>query len=290
METDHKLEVRICTTSRSHLAECPIWDGQRLLYLDLKEPAIIALQPGGPEKRHALGLPAPLGGLCLLRDRGLAVSCRDGIFRVDQESLHIGDLLSAPHESFETAPPNDAKVHPSGCMFIVTADAAEKAPTGGVFLLSPARGLQRLLSGYTVGNGPTFSPDGRIVYIADSPKGVIHSYEWDERHGALGEPKIFALGDGTPGIPDGLAIDTDGGVWSARWGGGLVVRYDPDGRESCRIKVPAKHVTSCAFGGPDLRTLYITTARAEEEGADSGGHVFAVDVGRTGLPSALAAI
>lgn len=290
METEHKLEVRVCTESRSLLAECPIWDGRRLLYLDLKEPAIIALRPDAPEERHALALPAPLGGLCLLQDGGLAVSCRDGIFRVDPVSLHLGSLLSAPHESFGTAPPNDAKVHPSGCLFIATADAAEKSPTGGVFLLSQGRGLQRLLSGYTVGNGPTFSPDGRTVYIADSPKGIIHSYEWDEPRRALGKSKVFAPGDGTPGIPDGLAIDTDGGVWSARWDGGMVVRFDPDGRESCRIKVPARHVTSCAFGGRDLRTLYITTARAEEEGADSGGHVFAVDVGWNGLPSARAAI
>jgi sugar lactone lactonase YvrE len=176
-------------------------------------------------------------------------------------------------------------------LFIATADVAEKSPTAGVFLLSQGRGLQRLLSGYTVGNGPTFSPDGRIVYIADSAKGAIHSYEWDARRGALEKPQTFALADETPGIPDGLAIDADGGIWSARWGGGLVVRYDPDGRESCRIQVPAKLVTSCAFGGPELRTLYITTARAEEEeGADLGGHVFAVEVERTGLPPVHAAI
>lgn len=284
-------KVHVCSRSRSHLAECPVWDGQRLLYLDLKEPAIIELSPGAPEVRHALSLPEPLGGLCLLRDRGIAVCCRDGVFRIDPQSLQLEGLLSAPDKSFQTAPPNDAKVHLSGQLFIATADAAEKAPTAGVFLLSEGRALQRLLSGYTVGNGPTFSPDGRIVYIADSPKGVIHSYEWDAHHCALERPQTFASGDQTPGIPDGLAIDADGGIWSARWGGGLVVRYDPDGRESCRFEVPAKFVTSCAFGGPELRTLYITTARAEEEGgADLGGHVFAVDVGRTGLPPALAAI
>jgi sugar lactone lactonase YvrE len=290
METQPQAKVLVCSEGRSHLAECPIWDGRRLLYLDLTDPAIVELWPGAAEVRHALALPAPLGGLCLLRDEGLAICCRDGVFRIDPESLQLGGLLSAPDKSFQVAPPNDAAVHPSGYLFVATADAAEKAPTAGIFLLSRGRGFQRLLSGYTVGNGPTFSPDGRIAYIADSPKGMIHSYEWNARNCALENPKAFAPADQTPGLPDGLATDADGGIWSARWGGGVVVRYDPDGRESCRIQVPAKFVTSCALGGPDLRTLYITTARAEEEGGDLGGHVFAVEVEWTGLPPSLAVI
>lgn len=290
METKPELKVAVCSRTRSHLAECPVWDGRRLLYLDLKEAAIVALRPGAPEVRHVLALPPPLGGLCLLRDGGIAVCCRDGIFRIDPDSLQIGGLLSAPDESFRTAPPNDAKVHPSGCLFIATADAAQKAPTGRILVLSQDRGLQRLSSGYTVGNGPAFSPDGSIAYVADSPKGVIHSYEWDAARCTLKNPKTFVPAGRTPGMPDGLAVDTDGGIWSARYGGGLVVRYEADGRESCRIQVPAKNVSSCAFGGLELRTLYITSAPAEEDGADLGGHVFAVKVGRTGLAASLATI
>lgn len=291
METEPKLKVIVCSRTRSRLAECPVWDGRRLLYLDLKEVAIIELRPGAPEVRHALALPAPLGGLCLLRDSGIAVCCRGGIFRIDPESLQIGGLLSGPDESFQTAPPNDAKVHPSGCLFIATADADQKAPTGRILvLLSQDQGLQRLSSGYTVGTGPAFSPDGGIAYVADSPKGVIHSYEWDAGRRTLKNPKIFVPAGRTPGMPDGLAVDVDGGIWSARYGGGLVARYESDGRESCRIQVPAKNVSSCAFGGPDLRTLYVTSAPAEEEAADLGGHVFAVEVGRTGLPASLATI
>jgi sugar lactone lactonase YvrE len=289
MTTKSKLKVLVCTRSRSLLAECPIWDGRRLLYLDLTDPAIVELWPGAPEVRHNLSLPAPLGGLCLLRDRGLAVCCREGIFRLDPESLRVEGLMSAPHRSFEIAPPNDAAVHPSGRLVVTTADAAERAATGGVFLLSQGEGLRRLLGGYTVGNGPAFSPDGSTAYIADSPKGVIHSYEWNAGHSALEKPRTFAIGDETPGLPDGLAVDADGGIWNARWGGAMVIRYEPDGRESCRIEVPAKFVTSCVFGGRELRTLYITTARAEQEGSDFGGHVFAVEVGRAGLPPSLAA-
>ncbi len=280
----------LCSRTRSILAECPIWDGRRLLFLDLANPTIIELWPDAPEVRHRLSLPAPLGGLCMLRDRGLAVCCRDGIFRLDPESLRLEGLLSAPHQSFDVAPPNDATVHPSGSLVITTADAAEKAATAGVFLLSKGRGLQRLLSGYTVGNGPAFSPGGRTAYVADSPKRMICSYVWNASLCALEEPRRFAIGDQAPGFPDGLAVDADGGVWNARWGGAMVVRYEPDGRESCRIEVPAKLVTSCAFGGPGLRTLYITTAHAEERGTDLGGHVFAIEVGWAGLPPSLAAV
>jgi len=280
----------ICSTTRCSLAECPIWDGERLLYLDLLDPAIIECFPDRREVRHDLPLPAPLGGLCLLSDHGMVVCCREGLFRVDPASLRLESRLAAPDSSFSVAPPNDAAVHPSGCLFIATADAAENAPTAGVFLLSLGHGLKRLVSGYTVGNGPSFSPDGGMAYIADSPKGEIYCYEWNGERAALENRRLFASGGRTPGLPDGVAVDSEGGVWNARWGGGLVVRYAPDGRESDRVEVPAKLVTSCAFGGPKLRTLYVTTARAKEAGADLGGHVFAFEVGKTGLPASRAVI
>ncbi len=275
------------------LAECPLWDTrrQRLLYLDLDEPTLIEWDfATKTECRHRLALPAPLGGLCL----GKWIACRALSSRARQprgESMRHTDVLVEPDVSFARAPPNDASVHPSGILFVSTADGAEEGPTGGVFLISPERSFRRLAKGYTVGNGPAFSPDGRTVYVADSPKGVILAYDWNRERLALENCRVFASSPLASGLPDGITVDAEGGVWSARWGGDAVIRYTPEGVECQNVAVPAHRVTSCAFGGPSLETLYITTAHDERApDTDLGGHLFSADVGVRGLLPALATI
>jgi sugar lactone lactonase YvrE len=191
--------------------------------------------------------------------------------------------------TFEVAPPNDLGVHPKGHILIATADSLEASPTGGVFALLRAE-MQRLAGGYTVGNGPAFSPDGRTVYAADSPKGVIYAYDWDEERLSMTNRRIFAAVPGSDGLPDGLTVDAEGGIWNARWGGARVVRYDPDGTESFTIELPARLVTSCAFGGESFRTLYITTARLNNGGGDLGGLLFRTHVGVAGTQPAVGMI
>jgi D-xylonolactonase len=284
------MSVAVASRERASLGEAPLWDAvrRRLLYLDLVRPAIIVLEVAhGRERRHELPLPAPLGGLLQLQDGGFAVCCRTGIFRLCPDSLRVTGLLIAPHDSFAVAPPNDACVHPSGHVLIVTADAAESSQTGGLFVVS--KGVIRpIAGGYVVGNGPAFSRDGRTVYVADSPSGIIYAYDWQEDGATVTRQRVFASLPRSDGFPDGLCVDADGGVWSARWGGRSVVRYSPDGQKVLRIEVPTSLVTSCAFGGHDLRTLYITSARAEDaEDSEPGGSLFSVDVEVAGLSQAL---
>lgn len=182
------------------------------------------------------------------------------------------------------APPNDMGVHPTGRVLLVTADGRESDATGGVFAVN-GREIRRLASGYTVGNGPVFSPDGGTVYIADSSRGVIYAYDWEEEESSIHNQRTFATVPRAEGLPDGMAVDAEGCVWSARWGGSCVVRYGPDGRERVRIQVHARRVTSCTFGGRDLKTLFITTAYSSDAPGDLGGHLFAVDLDVPGFPS-----
>jgi sugar lactone lactonase YvrE len=243
------------------------------------------------ERRHRLTLPAPLGGLCLRANGLSAVLCRRGLVGLAGTPLRPAGVLAGPDASFEFAPPNDAGVHPSGCIVFATADRAEKDPVGGVFLISGEIPMRRLAGGYVVGNGPAFSHDGRTVYLADSPKGVIVAYDWDAERMALENRRVFASVPSSAGFPDGIAVDAEGGVWNARWGGGVVVRYTAEGKESLRVELPVPLVTSCAFGGENLRTLYITTAREERSpDRDLGGHLFRADVGVCGSPPARAVI
>jgi sugar lactone lactonase YvrE len=284
------VNVSVCRTARSKLAECPVWDvvGNRLLYLDLAEPTLIEWDDAHKvERRHRLALPPPLGGLCL-RSNGLsAVFCRKGLVSLTGTPLRASDVLADPDGSFELAPPNDACVHPSGCIFVATADRAEAEPNGGVFLVSRDRPMRRLAADYIVGNGPAFSPDGRTVYLADSPRGTIFAYDWNGEGLALENRRVFASIPNSQGFPDGVAVDAEGGVWNARWGGGVVVRYTAKGEESLRIELPVPLASNCAFGGKHLRTLYITTA-CDDHGL--GGQLFSVEVGVSGLAPALAAL
>jgi sugar lactone lactonase YvrE len=286
--------ISACSTGRSHLAECPVWDASRnrLLYLDLAEPTLIEWdETSQSERRHRLSLPPPLGGLCLRSNGTSAVFCRRGLVALGGNPPRPVEILARPDASFEVAPPNDLGVHPSGQVFVATADGAEKEPTGGLFFISRANSLQRLAAGYIVGNGPAFSADGRTVYVADSPQGVILAYDWNHECAVLDNRRVFAFISPGLGFPDGIAVDSEGGVWNALWGGGAVVRYSEKGEVSFRVSLPVRRVTSCAFGGPRLRTLYITTAREEGlQDGDLGGRLFSAEVGVSGMPSALAAI
>ena len=110
-------------------------------------------------------------------------------------------------------------------------------------------------------NGPAFSPDGRILYFSNSYEGEIWAYPYNPWTMSIGEPRKFATIPKQEGVPDGLAVDSEGGVWCAHWGGGRVTRFSSRGGASGVIELPAPHVTSCAFGGSDNQTLFVTTAR-----------------------------
>ena len=132
------------------------------------------------------------------------------------------------------------------------------------------------------------SPDGRTFYYADSIKRALYACDLDPRTGAIGPPRPFAHTHGEPGVPDGTAVDADGYLWNAQWGGWRIVRYAPDGRIDRIVEMPVAQPTSCAFGGPDLRTLYVTSARdelsdAELAGQPLAGGLFAFEPGVVGL-------
>jgi L-arabinonolactonase len=144
-------------------------------------------------------------------------------------------------------------------------------------------------SGYWVFNGIAGDPDGTRLYCADSHTKNIWAYDFDIEAGSLGERKVFADTSDMPGVPDGASVDADGFLWSARFDGSMVVRYDPDGKVERTLALPVTRPAALTFGGDNLSTLYVTTARfrlPEETLAaepDAGG-LLSIDVGIRGLP------
>ena len=145
-----------------------------------------------------------------------------------------------------------------------------------------------MLSGVIVSNGLGWSPDGKIMYFTDSGTGTIYKFDFDMETGTLDHMRAFAVVDQTDGIPDGLAVDAEGFVWSACWDGWQIKRYDPDGKVIQCLNLPVPRVTSLAFGGETLDMLFITTARlglseSELREAPLSGGLFVAQVDVCGM-------
>ena len=178
---------------------------------------------------------------------------------------------------------NDGKVDPSGRFWFGTMHDGERPAEGALHLLARPRAATRVDGPYTVPNGPAFSPDGRVMYCADSPAGVVYAFDLNDGRPARKRPLVrFAEEDGHP---DGMTVDAEACLWVAHWGGGRVSRFTPDGRRLGHVEVPTERVTSCAFGGADLRTLFITSAGGTgSAGAGPAGAVFAARPAVAGTP------
>lgn len=225
---------------------------------------------------------------------GLVVTMRRGYALFDPDTPGaVPQYLHRP----EAEPPgnrfNDGKCDRSGRFWGGTMDFACEAPTGALYCYRASGQCVRHAMGFSVTNGPTWSRDERTMYFNDTVNGRIHAFDFDSASGALSNCREwlrFARGDG---LPDGMTTDAAGRLWLAHWGGACVSCHDPvSAAELGRIALPTDHITNCAFGGPDLRTLYITSARSglstERLAAQPlAGGVFAVELGEPGVPASV---
>lgn len=208
----------------------------------------------------------------------------------DGVELWSADLRPmATVHAFETDRPqtrlNDGRTDRQGRFVVGGMNEVTGAADSTVIRVNADLSVDTLIRGVSCANSTCFSPDGATMYFSDTPERCIRAYPYAEH---LGEPRILADLAGEPGLPDGSCVDAEGGVWNAEWDGGQVVRIAPDGTVSHRIALPVPKVTCCAFGGPDLETLFITTSRlgmTEQEisKAPLSGGLFGVRPGLRGI-------
>ncbi|MEM7624215.1 MAG: SMP-30/gluconolactonase/LRE family protein [Planctomycetota bacterium] len=190
---------------------------------------------------------------------------------------------------------NDGKVDPRGRFFVGTMDMACREPTGALYRVDADRAVTRVVDSVVLSNGLAWDAERNTLYYIDTPTQRVDAFDWDPDTGVIAGRRTVIDLSNTPGSPDGMSADADGRLWVATWGGGAVLCIDPGdatanaGHIVGRVAVSAPHVTSCCFGGPDLKTLYITTARigmSHEQLASQphAGDVFAARVDRPGLP------
>jgi sugar lactone lactonase YvrE len=176
---------------------------------------------------------------------------------------------------------NDAKADARGRIWAGTMDMNCTDATGGLFRLDPDGTVQIVDTGYTVANGPAFSPDGHWMYHTDTVQRTIYRFALD-LHGSVRPREPFILFPDDWGYPDGMTTDANGGLWVAHWEGGCISRFSPDGKLDRRIKLPTSLITNVAFAGPNLDRMFVTSAR---QGASEklAGALFEVDARVAGV-------
>ncbi|MEU3183328.1 SMP-30/gluconolactonase/LRE family protein [Streptomyces sp. NPDC006923] len=249
---------------RLELGEGIRWTGGRIVLVDILAGRLLSAPAGdGPAETDRLDvvaeLPVPLGAVAPVDGRpgDWIAAAGTGICLLGADGT--AEWLARPEDS--AAVPtrmNDGTADPSGRFWAgsMAYDAVEGA--GSLYRTDRDGTVTRVLDGLTVPNGPVFSADGTTMYLADSARGVIRAYPVDPATGELGGPSVFATLDS--GSPDGMALDAEGGLWTAVWGEGAVHRYRADGTLDRVLAVPAAQPAGVCLGGVDGRTLYITSA------------------------------
>ncbi len=226
--------------------------------------------------------------------KGLIVTLRRGYALFDPDAPGVvPHYLHRPPEERADNRFNDGKCDRSGRFWGGTMDFACKLPTGALYRYDPDGSCVRHEIGFAVTNGPTWSRDERTMYFNDTVNGRVHAFDFDATSGALSNQREwlrFARGDG---FPDGMTTDAAGRLWLAHWGGSCVSCHDPEsGAELGRVSLPTSHITNCAFGGPDLRTLFVTSARFDLAAGQLAaqpfaGGLFAVGLSEPGVPASM---
>lgn len=272
------------TVPVAHHGEAPYWDAPtgRILCADVLAGEIVAVDPYGGLSRRKV----PSRVVTVIRRRasgGFAIATEHGLIGADDELSafeRIADVTDDPNSRT-----NDGGCDPFGG-FVIGIMAYDERPGGGaVYRVTPDHKVIELLSPVSISNGVQWSADGTRVYYIDTPTRQVDVFDVDPETGVWSGRRVHIHVDGTPGYPDGMAIDEDDGLWVALWGGGAVNHYDRAGRLVERISVPGiTQVSSCAFGGDGRDVLYITTSRQglADDQDPSAGAIFAAHTGSQG--------
>lgn len=284
--------VEVLDTPVSALGEGPVWspDDRTLYWIDIRGSLLHrwSLDTGlGP----SVVLPATPGCLALSDHGELVIGLATGIVRWRIADGTLTPLVD-PEASRDGGRFNDGAPDPRGRFWIGSTESAADARDGTLYLVEPDLTWTPRRSGLAIPNGIDYSPDGRTMYFTVTEDRTILAFDYDPDTGATSRERVFATDDGC--WPDGLCVDRDGYVWSAKWNGGRVTRYTPDGRIDRHILMPVANATSVAFAGDGLDLLVVTTA-TDEPGArvsddpDAAGRLCVVhDPGAVGQRVALA--
>jgi sugar lactone lactonase YvrE len=285
MESD----IEVAVPARAYVAEGPLWDGetQTLIWVDILDGHIHRFDPStGADS--SVRVDTHVGAAVTTAGPQLLLAVTDGFALLDEATAALTEI--AVVDPRPTHRMNDGTVDSRGRFWAGTMGYEPKLGTAALFRLDTDFSTQVMISGVGLSNGLGWSPADDAFYYVDSVTQTIRSYSWDPDTGTISNAKVLVDVPDSDGAPDGLAVDVDGCLWVAMFGGGSVHRYTPDGRLDRRLDLPTRGITCVEFGGAELSTLYITTATygmspQELDSDPLAGFVFAAEVGAQGLPA-----
>jgi len=282
--------------ARADLGEGPAWDARSgcLYWVDI-HAGHLHIFNSIDRTDHLVNLGEYIGCVAPRRTGGLILALKNGFALLDSPISPHSPLSPRPLLGPEPRLPgnrfNDGKCDPAGRFLAGSMDDAELEASGSLYSLSPDGTVKKLLTGTRISNGLTWSPDYRTFYHIDTPTRTVMAYDYDLALGEIANPRPAISVPSGLGWPDGMTSDMQGMLWIAMWGGAKLTRCDPAaGKLLAEIPMPAFNISSCAFGGPHLTDLYITSAR---KGMDAGqlssyplsGGLFRIRTGIQGLPT-----
>jgi len=280
------LSVQNVLAVRARLGECPVWDGdrQRLYFVDVYNHRVHQFDPATGETRY-FDTGEVVSAIALMGSDRLLISLRNRLAFLDTQTGDIAVQHTAEFPHPDDTRFNDGKCDARGRFWIGTC--TDTKGQAALYRYDPDGSFQVMETGLTISNGLGWSPDGATFYLTDSAQHKIFAYDFVEETGEIGDRRVLVDLTDEAVEPDGLAIDVEGNLWSALWGGGCVACFDSTGKERLRVPLPAPCPTCPIFGGPSLSTLYVTSAsvgfsQAEIQEYYTSGDLFAISTTTTG--------
>lgn len=284
------LHAELVLDAKAMLGEGSIWHPKenKLYWIDIEGKALHIYDPATKQDK-SFDVGSRIGTVVPVKNGGALVALQNGIHFMDTKTgklTFINNPLPDPNIRF-----NDGKCDPSG-RFWVGSMAMDSRRKGAVlYRMDKDKTIHTMLDSVIISNGIVWTADKKTMYYNDTPTGTVQGFDYDDKTGEITNRRVVVKIPRGGGGPDGMTIDADGNLWVALWGSGTVGKFDPKTGELLqKVIVPAQNVTSCAFGGKDLKTLYITTARVGvnedklKEFPFSGG-LFSVKPGVRGVPA-----
>ena len=278
--------VEVFHAGPAQLAEGICWHEARqtLWWVDILGQRLFEADAAG-QKVRSIACPQVVSALAPTRDGRLVGALSDGIYLLEPDSGALALFSRPPEHDPARCRFNDAKVDPAGRFWAGTMARDGAGTEGRLYRFDGDGSNHAVLAGVGISNGLAWSQDADTLYYIDSPTRAVQAFSFEPATGTLGAGKVALRLAEADGLPDGCAMDAEGHLWIAHWGGGKVTRWDlRKARQLGEIRLPVPHVTSCAFGGSRRDQLYITTAKGDEPATalPEAGWVFRADPGTVG--------
>ena len=291
-EQNHQIQASLVLNAKATLGEGAIWHPieERLYWVDIERHELHLFNPI-TKQDEVWPVGARIGTVVPIVGGGALVALQNGIHRINTATGEL-DCITNPIGAADIRF-NDGKCDPAGRFWVGTMALDSREGAAVLYRMDRDGSIHQILDNLSVSNGLVWTADKRTMYFIDTPTRKVQKFAFDNETGSISKQSDVIRIPESEGKPDGMTIDAEGNLWIALYGGGAVGCWHPETGEMLqKVTVPAPHTTSCAFGGEDLATLYITSARdgmAEDQlkkYPESGG-IFAVKPGVKGVPAEL---